>query len=152
MRPGKRVDRIDRMKAVEREFRVAIVSRDHLAGALAKNPSVLTKQNLNQADFEALKENLASTYLIRLFAEFETGLREYWKRRSKKKVIPRVSDMMKSISSSRGIDHQDMENADIVRKYRNKLVHEEDSEARVVDVGEARRFLCVFFSSLPEDW
>jgi hypothetical protein len=152
MRPGKCLDRIDRMRAVEREYRVAIVSRDHMAEALTKDPSILTKQELNRADFDALKGNLASTYLIRLFAEFETGLRDYWKSRSKKKIIPRVSDMIKSISSNRTIEHQEMENADNVRKYRNKLVHEEDSEARVVDVGEARKFLCVFFSRLPEDW
>jgi hypothetical protein len=152
MRPGMRTTRIERMKSVEREYRVAIVARDALIEALQADPSTLTNQGLEQADFLALRRNLDSTYLIRLFAEFETGLREYWKQRMRKTTVPRVADLITSISSNRDVHHRDMARVDEVRKYRNKLVHEEDSEAQVVEMREARKFLCIFFGKLPEDW
>jgi hypothetical protein len=94
MRKGRRLDRIERMKSVEREYQVAIVARDTLIAALQSDPSTLTNEDLEYADFLALRKNLASTYLIRLFAEFE----------------------------------------------------------RAVEIGEARKFLCIFFGKLPEDW
>jgi hypothetical protein len=152
MRKGRRLDRIERMKSVEREYQVAIVARDTLIAALQSDPSTLTNEDLEYADFLALRKNLASTYLIRLFAEFETGLRDYWKQRLKKKTVPRVADLVASIGSNRDVHDRDLTNVDRVRRFRNKLIHEEDSEARAVEIGEARKFLCIFFGKLPEDW
>jgi hypothetical protein len=152
MRPGKCLDRIIRMKAIEKEYQVAIVARDVLSSELGKKPSTLTDKGLEQVHFDNFRDNLDSTYLIRIFAEFETGLRDYWKYRLRRDTAARISDMIKSTSSRQKIDYQKVENVDDVRKYRNRLVHEEDSEARVVNVGDARKFLCIFFGRLPEDW
>jgi hypothetical protein len=92
------------------------------------------------------------TYLIRIFAEFESGLREYWKSISKKKTRPQVSDLIKSISSRRRADFKEIKNVENVQNYRNKLIHDEHSEAQPVDLMEARKSLCALFQRLPEDW
>jgi hypothetical protein len=140
------------MKDVEREYAVATISRDTMIEALKKDPSLLTKKNLNQADLDRLNENLSSTYLIRIFAEFETGLRAFWKtQRSRKPSIP-VRDMIDSVSSKRNVEDVIRIDAHIVRKYRNSLVHDEDAEAEFVEIGTARKFLCKFFGRLPETW
>jgi hypothetical protein len=152
MKKGKRLDRIERIKAVEREYQVAVVARNSLMTALQKDPSTLTNEGLEHADFLALRNNLDSTYLIRIFAEFEAGLRQYWKQHRERSTVPKVASLIRSISARRDVHHRDMTNVDRVRRYRNKLIHDEDSEAHAAEVGEARKFLCVFFGKLPEDW
>lgn len=152
MKSGKCLARIVRIKAIEKEHQVALVARDTLSMILKKHPSRLTDHGLEQAHLDAFRDNLDATYLIRVFAEFETGLRDYWKQLPKKRPNARVSDMIRSISSSRKIDFQIMANVEVVRKYRNRLVHEEDSEAEGVEVREARKSLCLFFGRLPENW
>jgi uncharacterized protein YutE (UPF0331/DUF86 family) len=149
MRPGKCRTRIERMKSVEREYQIAIASSDALTEALRRTPSLLTEQGLVRADLDAQIENLALTYLIRLFAEFETGLRDYWAAlKNKKKNIP-GRGMIDSLSSTHTIDDKTRQNVHAVRKYRNSLVHEDDFQADPVSIPEARRSLCLFFGHLP---
>jgi hypothetical protein len=152
MRPGKCRTRIERMRSVERESQIAIASSDALTKALQRTPSLLTDRGLVRADLDAQIENLAPTYLIRLFAEFETGLRDYWATlKNRKKNIP-GRGMIDSLSSSRSIDDKIRQKVHDVRKYRNSLVHEDDSQADLVSIPEARRSLCLFFGRLPETW
>ena len=152
MRPGKCRTRIERMKSVEREYQIAIASSDALTEALRRTPSLLTDRGLVRADLDAQVENLASTYLIRLFAEFETGLRDYWATlKNRKKNIP-GRGMIDSLSSARIVDDRIRQNVHAVRKYRNSLVHEDDSQADPVGITEARRSLCLFFGRLPDHW
>ena len=152
MRPGKCSDRIERIKDIEKEYQVAIIARRTLGDDLKKDPSHLKGNGLERSDFDRFGENLGATYLIRIFAEFESGLRDYWKSSLKRKTVPMVSTLIRSISSRRKIHFQEIEDVDDVRQYRNKVVHEEDLETRVVDLKEARKSLCAFFRRLPEDW
>ena len=152
MRPGSRLERIIRIKDIEKEYRVAVIARDVLAERLAREPSMLTEKGLEQVHFNRFRNNLEPTYLIRIFAEFETGLRDYWRRSPGKRSNPKVSDMIRSVGSTRKIDFRETSDVDAVRKYRNKLVHEEDSSTASVGIGEARKSLCIFFGRLPEDW
>ncbi len=152
MKPGKCSDWILRIKSIEKEYRVATLARDALDAELKKAPSTLVGKGLERLHFDRFSDNLDATYLIRMFAEFETGLRDCWKKRLKKRSIARVSDLVISISSKQRIDSQERENVEKVRRYRNKLIHEEDSEAETVDVAAARKLLCTFFGRLPEDW
>ena len=152
MRTGKCSERIKRIKDVEKEYQVAIIARGVLGAELDKNPSTLRKEGLTRADFDGFTNNLQATYLIRIFAEFESGLREYWKALSKKKTRPQVSDLIKSISSKRKVDIKEIENVENVQNYRNKLVHDEQKEAQAVNIKDARKSLCAFVRRLPEDW
>ena len=152
MRQGKCLERIIRIKSIEQEYRVAMIARGVQIAELTKNPSKLTDVGLEQVHFEKFRGNLDATYLVRIFAESETGLRDYWTHLSKRQSFARTYDMIQALSSRRKIDFREIKNVHDVRIYRNKLVHEEDIEARVIEIGEARKSLCVFFGKLPEDW
>jgi hypothetical protein len=42
--------------------------------------------------------------------------------------------------------------AHAARKWRNRLIHEEDGEGDPVELSDARRYLGKFFGYLPENW
>jgi hypothetical protein len=97
----------------------------------------------------ALK-NLEGTYVIRLFAEFETGAREYWG--AKWATDPKAVDLLDGLAARCGIPDTQRDNAHKVRDYRNSLVHERMDEPDVVPIDKARSYLCHFFSYLPPRW
>ena len=152
MKAGKCLDRIVKIKAVEKEYQVAIIARDLLGAELKKRSALLTNEGLQSLHFDDFSDNLDSTYLVRMFAEFESGLRDFWKNHLKKKSVAKASDLVKAIGSHRKIDAQKIEDVDKVREYRNRLIHESDFGSEVVEIGEARRSLCIFFGRLLEDW
>jgi hypothetical protein len=152
MSTGKRDRRIERNKAVEREFRIAITASEALAAALRNNPSLLKGESLGQADWRNLQTNLEATFLVRLFAEFETGLRDAWVTFFSPSPTTPVRDVISSIGVKRGVPETVQANVHAVRRYRNSLVHEEDSAMQPVGLDRARSYLCTFFSRLPPDW
>ena len=73
---SKRQDRIDRILAVEREYLAAVVALMLLAERLDADPAFLASHDLRGRDARNLKINLEGTFVIRLCAEFESGLRD----------------------------------------------------------------------------
>ena len=71
--PYHRFDWHERVKAVENEYKSVRIAVDRLKSAVALDPTVLGADpkpaNLGVAD-----RNLEGTYLVRLFAEFESAL------------------------------------------------------------------------------
>ena len=92
---------------------------------------------------------LEGTYLIRLFAEFETGLRLYWTAKRKNPPPSRTRDLLDGIAAMREIRLEVLTNARNVREYRNILVHECEEATVSISIAEARRHLCRYFSFLP---
>lgn len=152
MKPGKKTDRSERMKAVEREHRTAELARAALEDALALDSGLLTDSGLTAADLRAWKGKLEDTYFIRLFAEFETGLKDYWKNGLGKDPMIRIMDVINSIGSRHRVLNAYRVNVHAARKYRNRLIHEEDADADPVALIAARRDLGRFFGHLPDDW
>lgn len=94
--------------------------------------------------------DLEGTYLIRLFAEFETGLRLYFETR--RSTNPPAKDLLDSVTALCGISEEHRDNAHAVREYRNSLVHERVEEPDPISIATARSYLCCFFSKLPNEW
>ena len=74
----KRQWHLDRLRAIEREFKVAQQAAGVLKKTLGQQPSFLSGENLKPADAMLFERNLEATYLLRLFAEFEQALRDWW--------------------------------------------------------------------------
>lgn len=97
-----------------------------------------------------MSENLEGTYLIRLFAAFESGLRSYWE--SRRPTKPPVRDLVNSVAGEHGVPDELRDQIHEIREYRNTLVHEAEQEAEPVALSAARGRLCTYFARLPDEW
>src|SRR5208282_6035441 len=71
--PHRRFEWHERIKAVEREYWSARRAVDRLSADVARDPSALG-EGPSPRDLRSADENLEGTYLVRMFAEFETGV------------------------------------------------------------------------------
>jgi hypothetical protein len=142
---------IRNVKAVEREYVAARFSVDRSLQNVRQNPTILTG-GLRVREIERAADHLEATYVIRLFAEFETGLRFFCQKAKRRPPPSRTRDLLDSVAALRRIPLESLRNAHAVRDYRNVLVHERDEDADPMTIGEARGHLCVYFSFLPRDW
>ena len=74
----KRQQRIEWIAAVAKEYLAAKSAADLLATQLQADPNYGDSHGWEARDGVAFKANLESTYIVRLYAEFEAGLRDYW--------------------------------------------------------------------------
>jgi hypothetical protein len=140
------------MRAIEREYGVASVAMSVLGDALRRDPSVLARRSLRPRDFAQTSANLEATYLVRLFAEFESTLRDVWRVLAHRRTQPRTGDLIAAIATRRGVPVDSYNLVDRVRQARNAIVHEDLSTPAPVTVAVARSALCGFLSRLPGDW
>ena len=103
-------------------------------------------------DIRNASARLEGTYLIRLFAEFETGLRDYRAAKRSARSPSRTRDLLDSVAAMREIRLEVLANVQGVREYRNALVHERAGVMVAPSIAEARRHLCRYFSFLPPGW
>ena len=75
---------IEWIRAVERESKTIGFSLELLSDRLRRDPSSLIERQLGQGDYAEATRNREATYLVRMFAEFENGLREAWARHAGK--------------------------------------------------------------------
>lgn len=141
----------ERIKAVEREYRSVRVAVDRLSEQVAHDSGALDEGESRPRDLVAADENLEATYLIRMFAEFETGLRSYWITVRSSAYAP-VRDMLDGLGAMRHIPSDVIKDAHEVREYRNRLVHQREEETGVVTISEARGRLGTYLARLPDQW
>jgi hypothetical protein len=138
-----------RIKAVERECVAMRQAADRFRQATLDDPTIL-QENLRHGETIVASRNLEGTYIVRLFAEFETGARQYWN--AVRPTDPKTADLLNGIAARCGIPDTQRDNAHFVRDYRNALVHEREDQPEVVPIAVARGYLCHFFSFLPPRW
>jgi len=151
----KRQQRTEWIAAVAREYVAAKSAAGLLKAQLQADPNYGRSQGWEARDGEAFGANLESTYMIRLYAEFEARLRDYWANHLNKNTHPPMVQLLRSLADQRvSIDR--FEDADSVREYRNFLVHDESGkpppEMRTFTVEEAKSHLRYFFGRLDTDW
>lgn len=138
-----------RIKAVEREYVVMRQAAAHFRQAALGDPTIL-KEDVQPREISLASKNLEGTYIIRLFAEFETGARQYWS--TNWDTDPKAVDLLNGLAARCRIPDPQRDNVHLVRVYRNALVHEREDKPEVVPIAEARGYLCCFFSFLPPQW
>jgi hypothetical protein len=151
--PHKLHEWLRRIKAVEREYSAVRIATDRLLAAAERDPTILPRdQAVRVRDIRDASARLDGTYIIRLFAEFESGLRVFWSTRRKTETPGRTRDLLDGIAASQRIPNDQSLNAHAVREYRNALVHERDELKLPISIAEARSDLCRFFAFLPPEW
>lgn len=99
---------IRRIKRVENHYLVACLAAETLRESWVRDSQVLTARSLSLSNFHTWQEDLVTTYLVRIFAEFESGLRECWPRLRGKQTIPKTEDLINGIASRRYIPNDSM--------------------------------------------
>ena len=136
-----------RIKGAEREYKAMRIAAMRLSNDVRNNPTLLDRE-LEPNDLSRAVASLEGTYVIRVFAEFETALRSYWHVRKPRKSPQRMHDLMQSIASTCRIANEQLQNAHAVREYRNGLVHERDESPDAIPLPTARGHLCHFLRYL----
>lgn len=138
-----------RIKAVEREFLVAQHGMGILREIARRDPTALAG-DMRFREIEPVIKNMEATYVIRLFAEFESGLRQFWE--VARGTDPGTRDLIDGVASLRRIPHEQRVAAHDVREHRNRLVHEREEQVEAVPIAKVRRLLIDFFRFLPTQW
>jgi hypothetical protein len=146
-----RSDWLGRIKAVEREYSAVRLAADRLL-AQARDDANLLRGEATLRDLVNASQRLDGTYSIRLFAEFETGLRLFWTSARGADPPSRARDLLDGIAATRRIPYDQLQGAHAVREYRNSLLHEREEQAEPIPVAVARGNLCRYFSFLPLSW
>ncbi len=150
----RRQQRIKWIAAVAKEYLAAKSAADLLETQLQADPNYGGRNGWEARDGVAFKANLESTYIVRLYAEFESGLRDYWKNHLNRTTHPPMFQLLQSLADQR-ISTDRLDDADAVREYRNFLVHDESGEPppkmRTFTVAESKMHLCYFFGRLDPD-
>ena len=150
--PPKRIEWIDRIREVEREFKAIHVGATRLLADARNDPTILALEAIRPRDVENAAARSEGTYIIRLFADFETGLRSCWNSVRATDPPARTRDLIDGIAAMRQIPDSHRDSVHEVRDYRNALVHERDEPINAIDIADARHRLCGFFSHLPLEW
>jgi hypothetical protein len=148
---NRREERLERIRRVEREYQIAEIAIGGLARQFRADPSALAREELRQRDFLACRDNLEATYVIRLFAEFEAGLRQVW-RTLVRPTSPPTQILLDSVAARFFIPSSWLAQVHGVRLHRNSLVHETDDEIEKISLVDARSHLCRYLSRLPTTW
>ena len=146
-----RFEWLRRVKGVEREYTALLFAIQHIQAESRHNPGILPDPAL-QRDFRAAAARLQGTFIIRLFAEFETALREFWTNTRSSTPPSRTRDLLDAVGTRCGVGDERLNAAHVVREYRNALIHFREDEIEEVGIAAARSRLCQFLSFLPVQW
>jgi len=151
----KRQLRIERINAVVQEYLAAHTAAELLKEQTRSDPSYGVKRGWKPRGGIDFVSNLEATYIIRIYAEFEAGLRDYWLTFRRKNTRPTMNQLLNESIPIRNFTQDIIDCADEVREYRNFLVHDiEDnpSDDTTFTVLEAKKHLCTYTSRLDAAW
>jgi len=143
--PHKRREWIERIKEVHREYQSVRIAVDRLLPDTQSRGNVVNFRDLSRAS-----ARLEGTFIIRIFAEFETGLRDYWK--TVRDTHPKMEDLVNGVATRQRVPDDLIPRVHAVRNYRNSLVHERGSSVSPIAIPEVQNHLVDFVSRLPPDW
>lgn len=152
----KRQLRLGRIAAVAEEYRAALTGTALLEEKLRADPNYGIEHGWRQRAAEDFAQNLEGTYVIRMYAEFEAGLRDYWKTHLGHDTHPKMVQLLNQAIPNERFPRDWIDNADDVREFRNFLVHdiEEEPPGSMVTftMDDAKKHLCSYFSCLDPNW
>lgn len=151
---------------VGREYEASRVAVARLAGQLLADPNLLNDEPQARQGLPQASRNLEGTYVVRVFAAFESALRSYerwWHPERVGTARVDASQMIDEIGArhapdiprrtKRPIGLQIRERVHEVRRSRNYWAHDEaDAVARPMPFGRARECLLAYIDKMPNEW
>lgn len=139
------------IQAVEDEYEAAKAS---LALAIRRTREVPARpdhelDNVEPSHLALCADHLEATYVVRLFAEFEAILRDYWATR--RKTRPMMETLVASVATQSNMPDDWVTDVQAVREFRNDIVHHR-VRAAIHTFQHCRSRLARFVSMLPQRW
>lgn len=145
----------ERLESVKRYERMAYAGRaaatdcySRLAGGGSLSVPI---SGFAARDMLDCSRDIEHTYLTRLFAEFEMTLRDFWGNQSRRRRAWAAKSLLDRVASYCSMPANPLDNAHVVREFRNYLVHG-GPPVTPVPLSLARHYLCAFLSYLPARW
>lgn len=139
-----------RIRGVEREFVVARAAMTFYGESIDRDARL--PPGVNGGNVRDTSRNLEGTYVVRLFAMFESGLRSYWRVARSREELLATRVLIERIGGKHNIPLADRALVHEVREYRNDLTHRRDRSPKPVGISEALTRLQRYFARLPESW
>lgn len=154
---NRRFDWHEHLQEVEGEYWAARLAIDRLTQQLVALPELTARRDRRRAFIRAADRNLEGTYLVRLFAVFESALRSFDRARHRDTGRDLAASLLIDTVAGRrgqGISQKVRDDAHAVRRVRNAWAHAnfEPSEDDTMTLAEARARLQTFLSWLPPEW
>jgi hypothetical protein len=143
-------DRYDAITTCEKMCLAGRAATEFYYRTFYKTPQIPIHQPFAITDILKCYGDLEKTYTIRMYAEFEATLRDYWKNGMGKITVPQAKSLIDGIAARTWMRNDTLKNAHAVREYRNALVH--GGPMIAVTLGESRKYLCQYLSNLPRAW
>jgi hypothetical protein len=139
---------------VQDELAAARFSLDRAVREAHFDPTILAvfEYPLKPSYIRDSLENLEPTYVLRLFAEFEAVVRNYWESvRPGRSRRTRMELLLDRVAARRYMPAGVLSDAHDVREFRNRIVHDR-VRAATLSFQDCKRQLAVFISYLPRQW
>ncbi len=141
---------------VFQEYLAAKTAAGWLDGQMDANPNFGHPYGWNAKGGQDFVHNSEATYIIRIYAEFEAGLRDYWATYRGRGTRPDMVSLIRHAVPTEAFSQDCIDDADDVRIYRNFLVHDMEEEPPIdmvkFTVLEAKTKLCEYFFRLNPRW
>src|SRR5205085_1887635 len=147
---------LKRMANVVQEYMAGRTAADWLNSQTGPDPSFGWTKGWEPAAGEAFSDNLETTFIIRLYAEFEAGIRDYWESYRGRDSNPPMEVLLNQSVPTEAFTQDVIDDADDVREYRNALVHDMGGPLRpgviIFPLRQAQRALSTYFSRINPRW
>jgi hypothetical protein len=147
----RRLDCHNAIKQVKGSYQTALQTIKALVAIVTEHPEYLYQHDLSLADLKSLAKELHDIYFTRMFACFESVLRNYWRTKVRNNK-PRTEHLISSIAGKLGIPQDILDAAHEIREFRNFLIHEEQELKRRFTIEEASGYLNTYLARLPLQW
>jgi hypothetical protein len=150
----RRFDCHERIKQVERSYHTALQTVLVLIRLAEDQPKYLYDHNLDLREMRALPEQLRDVYFARIFACFESILRDYW-RTTVRDTKPPTKQLLSLIAGMRVKRQDTLDDVQEIREYRNHLIHQEAEATRrfrITTVEQASKCLNKYVADLDLTW
>jgi hypothetical protein len=148
----KRKDGIAALHQRKRMLLAAQTALQHFHRELEAQKIILDEKLFSKEDLVFVAQDIEFTYFVRMFANFEEILRDYWKNGCGRTTHPDMKPLMNSIAAHRRIPFDIVQGAHDARETRNALMHPDRELKNFMSFNEAESWLSQYLRRLPLDW
>jgi hypothetical protein len=137
-------EQLDKIKSLEAMFFETKRAIAFYIKSCETYPTLIESSKFKKSTISSSLNEIENTFIVRIFAEFEGFLRNYWAL-SGRRTKPQAKQLINSIATRFQLDPKYIHK---VREYRNSLLHE--GAAPTITLTEARKYICTYLGQMQQ--